>query len=124
MRLSRNVTLQEANADASQPREHASGAARQAAYRKRCDRARKLILASKGLPQLPAISTILPVLAALECFTEYGARTGRAYRRRDARVFLDERSEEWQEGEKAADFFQERIDEVQAMMDAMSELSF
>jgi hypothetical protein len=104
-----------------QPREHASGAARQAAYRKRCDRARKLVLASKGLPQLPAIST-MPGWprwnASLNTARELVERTVE-----EMQEYFDERSEEWQEGEKASDF-QERIDEVQAMMDAMSELSF
>src|SRR5580700_11709051 len=41
-----------------QPRKYAGRAAQQAAYRKRQAREREALLASKGLPLLPAISTI------------------------------------------------------------------
>ena len=103
-----------------QPREHATAAARQAAYRKRCDRARKLALASKGLPQLPAIST-MPGWprwnASLNTARELVERTVE-----EMQEYFDERSEEWQEGEKGPEF-QERIDEVQEVLDAMSELT-
>ena len=104
-----------------QPREHASAAARQAAYRKRCDNARKLVLASKGLPQLPGIPTMPGWprwTASLSTARELIERTVE-----EMQEYFDERSEEWQEGEKAP-VFQERIDEVQAMLDAMSELTF
>ena len=37
--------------------------------------------------------------------------------------YFDERSEEWQEGEKAAEFH-ESFDSVEEMLDAMSELTF
>ena len=104
-----------------QPREHASAAARQAAYRKRCEAARKRVLASKGLPQLPAISTMPGWprwTGSLSTARELIERTVE-----EMQEYFDERSEEWQEGEKAP-VFQERIDEVQAMLDAMSELTF
>ena len=41
-----------------QPRVHASPAARQAAYRARCERTRQAALAAKGLPSLPSIASI------------------------------------------------------------------
>ena len=98
-----------------------SAAAEQAAYRKRCEAARKRVLASKGLPQLPAISTMPGWprwTASLSTARELIERTVE-----EMQEYFDERSEEWQEGEKAP-VFQERIDEVQAMLDAMSELTF
>lgn len=104
-----------------QPKEHASAAARQAAYRRRCESARKAVLASKGLPQLPAISTIpgRPRWnASINTARDLVERTVE-----EMQEYFDERSEEWQEGEKASDF-QDRIDEVQAMLDAMGELTF
>jgi hypothetical protein len=104
-----------------QPREHASPAARQAAYRRRCEKACKDVLASKGLPQLPAISTIPGRprwTRSIEAARELIERTVE-----EMQEYIDERSEEWQESEKAPEF-QERIDEVQAMLDAMTELTF
>ena len=41
-----------------QPKRHASGALRQAAYRARYKRTRQTELAAKGLPTLPAIPTM------------------------------------------------------------------
>ncbi len=87
----------------------------------RCEGARKRVLACKGLPQLPAISTMPGWprwTASLSTARELIERTYE-----EMQEYFDERSEEWQEGEKAADF-QERIDEVQAMLDAMTELTF
>ncbi len=104
-----------------QLREHANAAARQAAYRKRCERERRLVLASKGLPQLPAIST-MPGWprwnASLSKARELVERTVE-----EMQEYFDERSEEWQDGEKAV-VFQERIDEVQAMLDEMGQMTF
>jgi hypothetical protein len=104
-----------------QPREYATGAARQAAYRKRCAGELKRVLAFKALPQLPAISTMPGWprwTASLSAVRELVERTVE-----EMQEYFDERSEEWQEGEKAPEF-QERIDEVQAILDAMSELTF
>ena len=102
-------------------RKHTSSAARQAAYRTRCVRAQAIVLASKGLPQLPAIST-MPGWprwnASLNTARELVERTVE-----EMQEYYDERSEQWQEGEKAIEF-QERIDTVQSILDEMPELSF
>ena len=103
-----------------QARKYASRAEQQAAYRRRCESARKSVLASKGLPQLPAISTMPGWLrwnASLSAARELVERTYD-----EMQDYFDERSEEWHEGEKAPPF-QERIEEVQALMDAMVELT-
>lgn len=104
-----------------QERKYASSAGRQAAYRKRCERTRQLELAAKGLPALPAIST-MPGLprwnASLNTARELVERTVD-----EMQEYFDERSEEWQEGERA-EGHQEKIDSVQTLLDAFGDLTF
>ena len=103
-----------------QPRKHASPADRQSAYRKRCVRTRQIELAGKGLPPLPAIAT-MPGWprwnASLNAARVLVERTVE-----EMREYFDERSEEWQEGERGAEY-QERIDAVQTALDALDELN-
>ena len=102
-----------------QPRKHACGAVRQAAYRKRCERARELVLASKGLPQLPAITT-MPGWprwnASLNTARELVERTVE-----EMQDYFDDRSDTWQESERGEDH-QERLASTEAVLDALAEL--
>jgi hypothetical protein len=103
-----------------QPKYHVSAAARQAAYRKRCDGTRRAELASKGLPSLPAISTIpgWPRWnASIEAARELVERTVE-----EMQEYFDDRSEVWQESERAEEY-QEKIDSVQTLLDAFGELT-
>jgi hypothetical protein len=104
-----------------QPKHYVSAAARQAAYRKRCDRTRQAELASKGLPSLPAIST-MPGWprwnASIEAARELVERTIE-----EMQEYFDDRSEVWQESERAEEH-QEKIDAVQTLLDAFGELTF
>lgn len=77
--------------------------------------------APKGLPQLTAIPTIpsRPRWCA-------SVNTGRELVERtleEMQAYLDERSEKWQEGGRGPEF-QEYIEEVQATLESMSELTF
>jgi hypothetical protein len=104
-----------------QERKHASSAGRQAAYRKRCERARRIELAAKGLPALPAISTMPGFRrwnASIETARELIERTVD-----EMQEYFDERSEEWQESERAEEH-QEKIDSAQTLLDAFGDLTF
>jgi hypothetical protein len=102
------------------PRIHASAAARQAAFRVRRESARQAILASKGLPALPAIPSLpgwprwnASFVSAQELMTETLSQM---------QDYFDARSESWQEGERGEDH-QEKITLVEAVLDALSELT-
>ena len=104
-----------------QPKLHISAAARQNSYRKRCEKARRNELAAKGLPSLPAISTLpgwprwnASIQVARELLDQTLA---------EMQEYFDDRSEAWQEGERG-DEHQERIALVEAAVDAMSDLDF
>ena len=104
-----------------QERKHENSAGRQAAYRKRCERERIQTLKSKGLPQLPAIPTIPGWprwKTSLSTARDLVERTVE-----EMQEYFDERSEEWQESERAVEF-QEHIDTVQSMLDEMPEMRF
>ena len=85
-----------------QPRKHADHAARQAAYRARCERARQEQMNQRGLPSLPAIAT-LPgtprwnaALQSVRCLLEQVSQEMEAY--------YEDRSEAWQESERGESF--------------------
>jgi len=104
-----------------QDRKYASSAGRQAAYRKRCERARRIEMAAKGLPALPAISTMAGWPrwnASIEAARELVERTVD-----EMQEYFDERTEKWQEGDKGGEC-QEKIDSTQILLDAFSELTF
>jgi len=102
-----------------QPRKYASRAAQQAAYRKRQAREREALLASKGLPRLPAISTI-PGHARWNAMLLH-AQTLLTDAADEMQEYHDDRSEQWQESEKAEtileriELFQEAADQIQQM---------
>ena len=104
-----------------QPKIHASPAARQSAYRDRCEKARRAALIARGLPSLPAIAA-LPgwkrwnaSFAAAQDLTECALD--------EMRDYFDDRSETWQESERG-DEHQDRITSVEEVLDAVSGLQF
>ena len=104
-----------------QPKKHTSAAARQAAYRLRCEQARQAALAAKGLPMLPAI-------AALPGSSRWNASFAAAKELiastlSEMQDYFDERTEKWQEGDNGGEC-QEKIDSTQILLDAFSELTF
>jgi phage/plasmid primase-like uncharacterized protein len=102
-----------------QPKIHPSAAARQAAYRVRCEQARQVALAAKGLPMLPAIATRPGWSrwnASLAAAKELMAST-----LSEMQDYFDERSESWQESERG-DKHQERIEAVDEVLEALSDL--
>jgi hypothetical protein len=102
-----------------QPKLHASAAARQAAYRKRCQQARRIELLGKGIPALPAIPT-MPGWSrwntSLRLAQDLIERT-----HVEMEQYSDDRSETWQESERGEEH-QNCTDMVQAVLDAMSDL--
>jgi hypothetical protein len=103
-----------------QARKYATRAEQQVAYRQRCDKARKAEMAAKGLPSLPAIST-LPGWprwnASLKAANELLTRT-----LDEMQEYFDDRSELWQESERGEEH-QERIASLETLLDALSDLT-
>ena len=104
-----------------QQRKYQTCAARQAAYRTRCEKARRAALAAKGLPALPAI-------AALPGWKRWNASFAAAQvliecALDEMRDYYDDRSESWQESERG-DEHQQRISGVEEALDALSGLEF
>lgn len=102
-----------------QQQKHASHAARQAAYRDRCRRARQIELTTKGLPALPAISNI-------PGWPRWNATLKTAHGLLEQALgemqeYFDDRLEAWQEGQRGEEH-QERIDELEEVTDALSAL--
>lgn len=82
-----------------QPRKYANRAAQQAEYRKRQAGAQRRLLESKGLPLLPAISTI-PGHARWTAMIVQ-AQTLLTDAADEMQEYHDDRSEEWQDSAKA-----------------------
>jgi hypothetical protein len=102
-----------------QPKRYASAAARQAAYRQRCEQARQAALAAKGLPSLPVVATMpggVRWKASLTSAHELMADT-----LGEMQDYFDERSESWQESSRGEDH-QERIGALEAVLDALEDL--
>lgn len=96
-----------------QERKYPSRAARQAAYRARCQQARAQQLRQKGIPALPAIPTIpgWPRWHAIVQCAQIALRE--AYD--EMADYYDDRSETWQDGE-AGQAFTERQDALEALL--------
>ena len=82
-----------------QPRRYTNHAAQQAVYRERQARQHKNIMASKGLPALPAIPSI-PGSVRWEAMLLY-AQSLLNDAAEEMQCYHDDRSEQWQESEKA-----------------------
>jgi|SRR5579871_5836671 len=102
------------------PKIHASGAARQAAFRVRREQSRQALLAAKGLPALPAIP-------GLPGWPRWNASFANAQEMLiqslgEMQDYFEDRSESWQEGERG-EAHQEKIALVEAALDALSDLT-
>ena len=99
-----------------QSRMHASHAARQAAYRKRQEQARKRQLHAMGLPPLPIIATLpgsarwTGAISQANCLLTMVVE--------EMQDYFDERSEQWQEDERG-EAHQQRMEAVQEIADAL-----
>lgn len=99
-----------------QPRVHTSHAARQAAYRKRQEQARTKEQSNRGLPPLPAISTLpgharwTGAISQAICLL-----TGVVSEMQD---YFADRSEEWQESDRG-DAHQHRTKSVREIVEAL-----
>jgi hypothetical protein len=95
-----------------QPRQYASSAARQAAYRARCEKARRETLLSQGLPAFPAVAT-LPGWARWNASLA-AAQALLAQVSQEMQDYYDARSETWQESERG-EAFTERQEAIEAL---------
>lgn len=102
------------------PKKHVNAAARQAAYLKRKEDARRIELQKKGLPALPLIPNFPGEARWKKMLAEAGALLSAVVEEREA--YFDDRSDEWQESDKA-DAFQERTDAVTDVLNAMDDLA-
>lgn len=102
-----------------QPKKHASAAARQAAFRARCEETRQTAVAAKGLPSLPIISS-MPGWARWNASFQAAQEliTGALSEMQD---YYDARSESWQESDRG-EAHQEKIALVETAVDALSDL--
>jgi hypothetical protein len=99
---------------------HVSAAARQAAYRSRREQARQADLTAKGLPALPVIAT-LPGRARWNA-SFLAAHELIACTLGEMQDYYDDRSDAWQENERGEEH-QERIASVEAVVDALADLT-
>jgi len=102
-----------------QPKRHVSAAARQAAYRDRCEQARRMEQAAKGLPSLP-------VIASLPGWKRWNASLKAAHEMiactlEEMNGYFDERSETWQQSDRGEDH-QALIAAVEEVLDGLSSL--
>jgi hypothetical protein len=102
-----------------QSRKYACPAARQAAFRARREKARAAELAAKGLPPLPAISSMPGWSRWNAAFA--AAQKLIATNLSEMQDYYDDRSEAWQEGERGEDH-QEKIASAEALLDALNDL--
>ena len=101
------------------PRTYASAAARQAAYRARCEQARKEQLRQQGLPPLPTITTLPGVSRWKAALT--AAHTLLLQVNTEMQDYFDARSQSWQESERG-EAFTERQQAVEALADELQSL--
>jgi hypothetical protein len=101
-----------------QPRKYASAAERQAAFRDRRAAAWKTQMQAKGLPALPPITT-MPGTARWHgaIRTAHGLLTTVCH---EMQTYADERSEPWQESERAQEFA-DRLTSIVEIPDALED---
>jgi hypothetical protein len=95
------------------PKQYASAAQRQQAYRQRQQQARLVERQQKGLPAAPAIAT-LPGERRWQALLA-SAQAALACVHSEMQDYYDERSDAWQESQRAEDLL-ERIDAIEAIM--------
>jgi hypothetical protein len=96
-----------------QQRRYADNAARQQAYRARQDQARRADLQAKGLPPVSPLPT-LPSQARWQALISR-ARLSLETARDEMQAYYDDRSEAWQQGERAA-ALAEQIDHLEVVL--------
>jgi len=101
-----------------QPKKHNSHAERQAAYRKRQREALAAHLNEKGLPPLSAISTIPSRSRWHQAMSSIEAQMMRIEAEMEA--YYDERSERWQQSDKAEEFDQ-KLEDLRAALKIVTE---
>jgi hypothetical protein len=102
-----------------QHRQHADAAAKQRAYRARQAQARRDERQAKGLPPAPPIPT-LPSRARWHALLDQ-ARCALEGARDEMQTYYDDRSEAWQQGERAATL-QDQLDHLGAVIDDLDAL--
>jgi hypothetical protein len=102
-----------------QPKKHASPAARQAAYRQRCEQALQVTLAGKGLPALPVIATMPGWPRWNASFRS--AHDLIAETLGEMQDYFEDRSDAWKDGERGEEH-QEKTASLEAILDALSDL--
>jgi hypothetical protein len=103
-----------------QPKIHASEAARQAAFRLRREQSRQAERAAKGLPALPSIPSMPGWPRWNASFAS--AQEMIAQTLGEMQDYFADRSESWQEGVRG-DEHQEKIASVEAVLDALGDLT-
>lgn len=104
-----------------QPKKHASPAARQAAYHQRKEQARKEQLTARGLPATPAIPTIPGYPRWRQAIEQAQALLEIVHS--EMEDYADQRSEQWQETQRA-ETLRQQIDDLAEARDLVSELQF
>jgi hypothetical protein len=99
-----------------QPRMHASHAARQAAYRRRQEQARTDRLHTRGLPSLPAITTLPGSARWTSAISQANCLLAMVVA--EMQDYFDERTEEWQENERG-EAHQQRMEAVQEIVNSL-----
>ena len=102
-----------------QPKLYASHAQRQSAYRLRCREATEKQLRDKGLPALPAVSTIPGATRWRQAITNATELLSMVANEMES--YFDDRSEVWQESERA-DTFRERLDAICEVREMVADL--
>jgi hypothetical protein len=103
-----------------QPRIHSTSADRQRAYRQRQAAARDAERSQKGLPAVPAIPSLPGERRWTASITQ--ARALIEQTRDEMQNYHDDRSEEWQESEKAERLI-ERIEALDALLDDLDTIT-
>ncbi len=101
------------------PRTYSSSAARQAAYRARCQQARQASLLEKGLPPLPSIATLPGWARWKASLTAAHALVDQVHQ--EMATYFEERSESWQESERGEQFM-ERQEAIGSLADELASL--
>ena len=107
-----------AEASMPQPRKYESRAQQQAAYRNRCASALRSQTQAKGLPALPAIPA-MPGTARWRAAARM-ARELLTWVCDEMQAYADDRSEEWQESERAGELT-DRLTGIEQIRDALDE---
>lgn len=101
-----------------QVRQYASGAERQAAYRKRVQEAQRTRMKERGLPALPAIPT-MPGTARWQGGLTHALNYVQSVHT-EMQDYYDCRSQAWQESEKG-ELFSDQLESLEALAEDLEE---